>query len=919
MVEAMNHRQHDEERIFHVARAIADDRPRNEYLDQVCSGDQGLRERVEALLVTHETEESFLASNNFIVETADHAPIRETEGQQIGRFKLLQRIGEGGFGVVFMAEQQTPVKRKVALKIIKPGMDTREVVARFEAERQALALMDHTNIAKVLDGGATESGRPFFVMELVKGVPITEYCDQNQLSTKDRLRLFTTVCQAVQHAHQKGIIHRDLKPSNVLVTLADGQPVVKVIDFGVAKANNQKLTEKTFFTAFGQMVGTPQYMSPEQAEMSCLDVDTRSDVYSLGVLLYELLSGTTPLEAKRLRTAGYAEMQRMIREEEPLKPSTRLSTSSGEQLTAIAKHRAISPDKLTREIRGDLDWIVMKALEKDRNRRYESPGSLGADVDRTLNDEPVEACPPSQSYRLRKFIRRNRLLVLTATIVTVALVCGLGLALWGMNRARDSAKLAENQREKAETLLRENFELAVREVMLKSFEGEVEPVQELLKKYESLFNNPEIASDEHWPTILKASAYLHAGKLETVDELLSKIVDSSTNEATIPAIALLSTACFELGEWERPILLANRLREATPRRQFPDIDRLFLGYAMVFIDTHQAVDHLQEVLRAHPNWLICHTILVNALIHQGAFQGKESMTEDAYNRSTAILELVPNNPYALNVALFSRKCMIEWRQKKGLPYEEFESSGMEIAHRLRNKWSTFRLATLMSAQFYETIGDQQKADEAWLTTLRNGGEVNQWAAIGALYRNRDSREMIKLLDDEIDSGAHTWVKLAKAYILADIPEETDQAMRIFEDAIAVNSTLTDRYQAIQVPLLLGNKKRAVELANRWVEEYESGQRLADRSEFAELDFLKIVATDGRHKPDFDNRMKDALANYLRGLLAICDGNREQGLDNLEAAAEKPFGWLDPYWARALTAQLERNQGWPRGNPNMNLD
>ena len=329
-------------------------------------------------------------------------------GTVIGPYKLLEQIGEGGFGVVFLAEQERPVRRRVALKIIKPGMDTRQVIARFEAERQALAMMDHPNIAKVHDAGATENGRPYFVMELVQGVPITEYCDQCNLTTRERLELFITVCQAVQHAHQKGIIHRDIKPTNVLVAMQDGRPAPKIIDFGVAKAIDQRLTEHTLTTAFAQMVGTPLYMSPEQAELSPLGVDTRSDIYSLGVLLYELLTGTTPFDKDRLHAASYDELRRIIREEEPPRPSARISTLAADLATTVAEHRRTDARRLSRHVRGELDWIVMKCLEKDRNRRYETPNSLARDIERYLHDEPVQACPPSTVYRFRKFARRNK-------------------------------------------------------------------------------------------------------------------------------------------------------------------------------------------------------------------------------------------------------------------------------------------------------------------------------------------------------------------------------------------------------------------------------------------------------------------------------------------------------------------------------
>jgi WD40 repeat protein/serine/threonine protein kinase len=419
---------------------------RREFLDAECAGDDALRQQVEALLNASEKVGSFLNQPAARVPepvppTEDYRPIAEGPGSVIGPYKLLQKIGEGGFGVVYMAEQEKPLRRMVALKIIKPGMDTAQVIARFESERQALAMMDQPNIAKVLDAGATDSGRPYFVMELVKGVKITEFCDRNHMPAELRLKLFVDVCHAIQHAHHKGVIHRDIKPSNVLVTLHDGVPVVKVIDFGGAKATVQKLTERTLFTGYGQMIGTPAYMSPEQAEMSGLDIDTRSDVYSLGVLLYELLTGTTPLELSRLREAGYAEMQRLIREEEPPRPSARLS-SLGDSATVLAGNRGTDIRRLVRALSGDLDWIVMKALDKDRNRRYGTPGSFAEDIERCLRHDAVQARPPRAAYRLRKYVRRHRAVVVTVLAVAAALVVGTAVATWQAvvaTHARDEA------------------------------------------------------------------------------------------------------------------------------------------------------------------------------------------------------------------------------------------------------------------------------------------------------------------------------------------------------------------------------------------------------------------------------------------------------------------------------------------------
>jgi serine/threonine protein kinase/tetratricopeptide (TPR) repeat protein len=426
------------------------------FLERACAGQPDLRSQVEALLEAHrevgtaEHRELPEGTDPGPVATVDVPPLRERPGTVIGPYKLLEPIGEGGMGTVWMAQQTAPVNRLVAVKLIKAGMDSKQVIARFEAERQALALMDHPNIARVLDAGANAEGRPYFAMELVKGIPITRYCDERRLSVRERLELFVPVCQAVQHAHQKGVIHRDLKPSNVLVAPYDGVPIVKVIDFGVAKAAGQPLTERTLATGLGAVVGTLEYMSPEQAELNNLDIDTRSDIYALGVLLYELLTGTTPLPKKRLSETAFAEVLRIIREDEPPKPSKRLSTT--EELPSIAANRGAEPSRLTGLVRGELDWIVMKALEKDRDRRYQTASGLAMDVKRYLAGEPVQAVPPSVGYRLRKFVRRNKGPVLAAGLVVLTLVGGIvgtTLGLIEADHQRDAAQAAAEAEKKA--------------------------------------------------------------------------------------------------------------------------------------------------------------------------------------------------------------------------------------------------------------------------------------------------------------------------------------------------------------------------------------------------------------------------------------------------------------------------------------
>jgi len=434
--------------IFVAALAITNVEERAAFLDQACS-EPGQKEHLWALLEAEAKLGTFLESP---ARATGSTGVAEHPGTIIGPYKLLEQIGEGGMGVVFMAEQTRTVRRRVALKVIKAGMDSRQVIARFEAERQALALMEHPNIARVLDAGTTDSGRPYFVMELVRGVPITEYCDKNRLDAEARLRLFITVCLAIRHAHQKGIIHRDIKPSNVMVTLNDGQPVAKVIDFGIAKATEQKLTERTLFTAYGEMIGTPAYMSPEQAEMGNIDVDTRSDIYSLGVLLYELMTGTTPIDDAQLHTVGFSEIQRLICEVTPPRPSSRLSTL-GNSATILAGNRGTDPKRLARLLAGDLDWIMMKALEKDRNRRYATAGDFAADIERFLRHEAVLARPPSVAYRIATFVRRHRGAVMAGTIAVTTLLAGAAVATWQAVAANWAKRTAQAKEAETQAVL----------------------------------------------------------------------------------------------------------------------------------------------------------------------------------------------------------------------------------------------------------------------------------------------------------------------------------------------------------------------------------------------------------------------------------------------------------------------------------
>ncbi len=667
------------EAVFSAALELADAAERAAYLAQACGDDAALRGRVEALLKAHSKAGGFLQepAPGPDGKLPGASEVGEGPGSRIGRYKLLQLIGEGGFGSVYMAEQEEPVRRRVALKIVKLGMDTRQVIGRFEAERQALAMMEHANIANVLDAGATETGRPYFVMELVKGIPITEYCDKNSLTTLERIRLFMPVCQAVQHAHQKGIIHRDIKPSNVMVTLHDGTPVPKVIDFGIAKATHHRLTEKTVFTEFRQFIGTPEYMSPEQAEMSGLDIDTRSDIYSLGVLLYELLAGTTPFDMKALRKAAYGEIQRIIREEEPEKPSTRFS-SLGPASATIARNHQSDPSSLKRELRGDLDWITMKCLQKDRTRRYSAATDLAADLHRHLANEPVVAGPPGATYRVGKFVRRNRGLVVGSTTVFFILVAAAVVSAWFAIQATQAkqlavARLGEVEQAKLQTETERDRALeAERDAETQRAEAERQAAIAMRAKREA---QRQAAAAEAVAGFLNEDLLAAVdprnarGREVTVREVVAKASEAINgrfaNEPLVEASTrtTLGEVCLHLGEYERAETHLKRAFDLRNREQGEEHPETIVSMndLAVLYQTRGRYDEAEalqvrclELSRRilgeeHPQTLV----MMNALALLYKKQGRHDEAEPLYKRTLELRRRVfgeehPNTLIAMN-------------------------------------------------------------------------------------------------------------------------------------------------------------------------------------------------------------------------------------------------------------------------------
>ena len=770
----------DEEAIFHVARGISDDVTRTAYLDQICAGDAQLRERVDVLLDADEVEQTLLSSTPNADATPGRLPTMEAPGDQIGRYKLLQQIGEGGFGVVYMAEQQRPVRRKIALKIIKPGMDTGAVIARFEAERQALALMDHPNIARVLDGGTTDHGRPYFAMELVKGVPITEFCDKNQLSTEERARLFITVCQAVQHAHQKGIIHRDIKPSNVLVTLADGNPVVKVIDFGVAKATNQQLTERTLFTAFGQMVGTPQYMSPEQAEMSCLDVDTRSDVYSLGVLLYELLTGTTPLEGDRLRTAGYTEMQKIIQQDEPPKPSTRLSMT-GEGLATIAKQRKATPEKLTSFLRGELDWIVMKSLEKDRSRRYDTAAGLGDDLERFLVDEPVSACPPSALYRFQKFSRRNRGVIIGGTMFVGLLLIAL-VSTFTLYRS-------------ANNTLRSLRDELVQKALVLCWQGDRVQAEEAIEQARQAGASPA------WVEMLYGQKELYGGSTGAAVNHLKSAVKLEPKNAS--ARAMLATSYMFHGDF-------SSFQESLQRLMALDLsdphDALFIGQALAIAMAPDAINYVETGLRRR-NTPFAHAIRAKLWAWKAIDIDDGELMAKAIAQANAVKGFIPENAYVdmiytdvHHAAYMMDQNLVDRDRLLGVLSET-------------NRMDDYSIGLLVRGACLDSAGKLAEAERA----LQQASKLGDWWSYydALLIRERRFDDGYRFISSMCAKYGPQLIREADAAFLQALSTGTVPDLRkLIDDAGRQDTSVGERYWVAMRLLQLGERDAAIQLAEK---------------------------------------------------------------------------------------------------------
>ena len=900
----MSSRQLDEERIFHVARDLSNPVTRADYLDQVCAGDQALRERVEALLQAHEQSQGFLRSSQpEPAPTVESTSLAERPGTTIGRYRLMEQIGEGGMGIVFVAEQERPIRRKVAIKVIKPGMDSKAVVARFEAERQALAMMDHPNIAKVFDAGTTDSGHPYFAMELVKGVPITEYCDRNRLTIRERLELFIQVCQAIQHAHQKGIIHRDIKPSNVLVTLHDGKPVPKVIDFGVAKAINARLTDRTIYTEHLQVIGTLLYMSPEQAELSGLDIDTRSDIYSLGVLLYELLTGTTPFPKKELDEAAFDEQRRIIRENDPPRASVRIS-SLGETATAVAEHRKTDVRKLHQLVRGDLDWIVLKTLEKDRTRRYETANELAGDVQCFLNDEQVAASPPSRIYKVRKYARRHKSQVIAGFAVLLSLTGGVFGTTVQWFRAEEQRQIAEAQRQDSEN------QRHVLAKGVKALEAQKE-IQEFIMEWalvEAMSGDRERADKALTiaklvgasPTrmlLIRAQLEMFDGSLDESVKLLREAVEEDPKSTA--AKAMLTMAYGYRGDHRAYAEVHFLLQDAVPETLE---DHLFLAQVRLSTDPGEALRlaNLALVLRDSPITKVVHAHVTG---HLAIWEGDCDKIREARRECEDACRQMQPNAYALTIQLAMTHGAWHYASEGERSIDELRAVGAPIVEQLDRTAKGYPMGHLFKALYYDAVSETDKAREEYRNLARQSGFDWQQYYAACLYREGHYDEAYLSLFGvrDLDSRLHDPVTRAEA----EKELASSWQRHVYPYDLSGN---------VAMLLWQGRIDKAREFCRDFDRDHADHFRPFDEEIIRyfgdeSLSPEQLIAT-AKASTHHRSRLDLTTSYWLLGLEELARGQSEQAQSYFTACETEGVEYVTPlHWCKAFSARLSRDKHW----------
>lgn len=900
----MVHYSSDEERFFHTARAIADDRSRNEYLDQVCADDKGLRERVEALLETYDDEPDFLASNLAETETAERVPVNQSDGQMIGPYKLLHLLGEGGMGSVWLAEQQRPVKRRVAIKLIKQGLDRQEFIARFEAERQALAMMDHPNIAKVLDAGCSENGRNYFVMEYVKGIPITQFCDDNRLNTEQRLKLFIQVCQAVQHAHQKGVIHRDLKPSNVMVAMYDDQPVPKVIDFGVAKATHQPLTEPTLCTIPGQIVGTWEYMSPEQAILNQLDVDTRTDIYSLGVILYELLTGKTPLDLKSLKPEMLEERLRRIREQEPARPSNRVS-SLGEAAAATAAYRDTEANSLSKKLRGDLDTIVMKALEKDRSHRYETANGFASEIGRFLNDEPLTVRPPTTGQRIARMYRRNKLLVSTSTAVVAALTIGLVIALVAIAKL----KIAEN---KTAELLEDHLESLTDVGLQYAFSGNLSDTERTARKIEEVNERLRNKREQARPDTLRGLAYFWAGDVTKARQRLEAANRQYPDSIATKAILAVT---YSMGnEFDEYFELGDEVMDRRDDAELDDFDRLFIGSVQVLRDSSTAVNELNEVVKSKKNWAVARGTYADALAHNARAYQDPKLAFDAIEQMDRAQQIAPDVPYLKMADVFIHNVALSLTQRDSPRYNRLIEEARRMIAFLKKEHPDYPISRVIENWFYLNFSDDsaEKEESCWLVLET---DVYPWAGTAYLMQQSDRGRLYSLLESKNHIRApYAPTSLAMAKLYSDEADREQMVKKMTDLLFEDDFQMEGKVAVLEILALVGDENLAAKS-----KELEKSSNLRDFECFTFASVARLCREDLKSFQEFERYIdkgqqqgmyrKSYLA-YVAGLMLLGHGNESDALKCFEQCiAQNQINSPAFYFSRAFINKLKL-----KGNP-----